>query len=279
MPLTEDELRDIEARAEAATPGPWFVVGDTWRAADQAPYVLSGTDDPHGGNPLCDMLLPDTYDSDDAADEAEARAEADARFIAAARQDIPRLAAALREAWEDGKRLQDEVGNLEAAVRQADATLKLHGLVDTGGQDLLVKLNEDTMAKLIACESRALAAEAAAAAMRERLLFLSNEVLGSLSIMEPLVRREIGNTNYACLMQRAEEAREALRSPTPGAALLAERDRLRDMLTIALSFAEHSDFTSIYDKQGRAVPRDVWIDETSRWLDDPRAALKETSNG
>jgi len=42
------------------------------------------------------------------------------------------------------------------------------------------------------------------------LLKLSNEVLGSLPLMGPLCRREFGNTNYAILIQRAEEARKLL---------------------------------------------------------------------
>jgi len=42
------------------------------------------------------------------------------------------------------------------------------------------------------------------------LRYLSNEVLGSLPLMEPLARQEFGNTNYNLLIQRAEEARAAL---------------------------------------------------------------------
>jgi hypothetical protein len=39
---------------------------------------------------------------------------------------------------------------------------------------------------------------------------LSNEVLGSLPLMETLARQEFGNTNYTCLIQRAQEARALL---------------------------------------------------------------------
>ncbi len=46
--------------------------------------------------------------------------------------------------------------------------------------------------------------------LRLALTKLSNEVLGSLPLMEPLARREFGNTNYSILMQRAEEARALL---------------------------------------------------------------------
>lgn len=46
--------------------------------------------------------------------------------------------------------------------------------------------------------------------LRTALRNLSNEVLGSLPLMEQLARREFGNTNYALLIQRAEEARAIL---------------------------------------------------------------------
>ncbi len=39
---------------------------------------------------------------------------------------------------------------------------------------------------------------------------LSNEVLGSLPLMEPLCRREFGNSNYTILIERATQARELL---------------------------------------------------------------------
>lgn len=40
---------------------------------------------------------------------------------------------------------------------------------------------------------------------------LANEVLASLPLMEPLARREFGNTNYNILIATAERAREALK--------------------------------------------------------------------
>jgi hypothetical protein len=43
--------------------------------------------------------------------------------------------------------------------------------------------------------------------LREALDKLSRDVLGSLTLFEPLARREMGNTNYSILIQRAEEAR------------------------------------------------------------------------
>ena len=49
------------------------------------------------------------------------------------------------------------------------------------------------------------------AELREALTKLSNEVLGSMALFEPIARQQIGHTNYAILMQRAEEARAALK--------------------------------------------------------------------
>lgn len=46
----------------------------------------------------------------------------------------------------------------------------------------------------------------------DALTKLSNEVLGSLQLIEPLARQEMGNTNYHILIQRAEEARAVLAS-------------------------------------------------------------------
>lgn len=59
------------------------------------------------------------------------------------------------------------------------------------------------------CEEREDASEEIMA-LRLALTQLSNEVLGSLPLVEPLARREMGNTNYSLMMQRAEEARALL---------------------------------------------------------------------
>lgn len=48
----------------------------------------------------------------------------------------------------------------------------------------------------------------------DALVKLSNEVLGSMSLVEPSMRREIGNTNYNLLIQRAEEARVLIAKAT-----------------------------------------------------------------
>lgn len=59
-------------------------------------------------------------------------------------------------------------------------------------------------------KARCDALEAENALLRLALIRLSNEVLGIMPLMEPLVRREFGNSNYTILVQRAEEARELI---------------------------------------------------------------------
>ena len=58
---------------------------------------------------------------------------------------------------------------------------------------------------------------AAAPALLEALIKLSNEVHGSLPLAEFDLRQMIGNSNYNILMQRAEEARAAIAKATGGA--------------------------------------------------------------
>lgn len=83
----------------------------------------------------------------------------------------------------------------------------------------LVKANESWHTRVMQEKEIRAESEAQCAAMREALARLSNEVLGSMPLMEPLARREFGNTNYELLMRRAEEARAAL-SPDAGAKVL-----------------------------------------------------------
>lgn len=46
--------------------------------------------------------------------------------------------------------------------------------------------------------------------LRAALTKLSNEVLGSMPLLEVQTRRDLGNSNYSILIQRAEEARALL---------------------------------------------------------------------
>lgn len=67
-------------------------------------------------------------------------------------------------------------------------------------------------------------------ALRAALQTLSNGVLGSLPLMEPLARQEMGNTNYGLLIERAEKALALCAPPAPGfspSAVKSEVERLR----------------------------------------------------
>ena len=90
--MTDDELKAIEARAEAATPGPW----KTWEHYDIPcgnPYcTVDGCREDHAsGQWFIEGPL-----FDDRIDQHRLPKE-DADFIAASRQDIPALIAALRD--------------------------------------------------------------------------------------------------------------------------------------------------------------------------------------
>jgi hypothetical protein len=88
--MTTDERAAIRARAEAATPGPWWRVSDR---PDGHPLFFDGNG--------CDLIMsgvdPDTSDCDD-------------RFVIAARTDVPALL--------DHADAQDRrIAELEALVR------------------------------------------------------------------------------------------------------------------------------------------------------------------
>lgn len=236
MPLTEDELRAIEARAEAATPGEWRVrkgEGLWWTVEVELPSI----------NGLRCWYTIARFDFDMAANgytDGALRPEADATLLANARQDIPRLAAALREAW----------AALDAARREAEADL-------AGERGEYQRHSQGHM-------DRALAAEAAAAAMRE--------ALEKEKVLTSKAWECAENWENACIQAQAQveaitKAR-ALASPTPGAALLAERDRLREALErISALFPKR--LSEVADRLHLLIA----IEDTAR------AALKETSNG
>ena len=80
--MDDDELKAIEARADAATVGPWHHDNTTlWACVTSKPGGF-------GGAIAQSVPINDPQ-----------RERANAAFIAAARTDVPALAAALREAW------------------------------------------------------------------------------------------------------------------------------------------------------------------------------------
>lgn len=106
--MTEDELRAIEARAEAATAGPWTIHVEAFAAAAWLSGVWQGYEGEFG--------VPD------------------AAFIAAARTDVPALIAEIRRlqdrlemrhAWCNGERLEVEPGSIPDGIDCRDETIRL----------------------------------------------------------------------------------------------------------------------------------------------------------
>lgn len=77
--MTETELREIQARCEAASPGPWRACIEGRDHESGTSFVMTG-EGPGRGEDL----------------EIPAATTADMDFIAHARQDIPRLLAEVR---------------------------------------------------------------------------------------------------------------------------------------------------------------------------------------
>ena len=129
MTVTDLDLDAIEARANAASDGPWIVVHEpAWEADDvQHPDVIKvgaplyvGDDEPFT------VCLVSTDYEDDPVDVL-----GDAEFIAHARTDVPALVAALREArakveamrsWIDGAKVDlDGYDDARAAIDRVRA--------------------------------------------------------------------------------------------------------------------------------------------------------------
>jgi len=101
------DLDAIEARAKAATPGPWFRVDPPWGDSN---WVNAQFEDPHGGLFIADC---EAQENDG---ESEGNAPADAEFIAHARTDVPALFAAVRERDAEIARLRDALGDAVGTV-------------------------------------------------------------------------------------------------------------------------------------------------------------------
>jgi hypothetical protein len=99
--VDEKRLAKIEARASAATPGPWTRwIGNTSVHAGKVSENRPGTIR-HRGPQVCevdDMNLTAEEDGEQADTSYPLDPVADAEFIAHARTDVPDLVAALRDA-------------------------------------------------------------------------------------------------------------------------------------------------------------------------------------
>ncbi len=88
--ISEQELREIRDRAERARPGPWVL---QWQP-DNHPsgkFGLHRVLAPTGDNADTDPHIPFFWGHGESYDEHENNGLADGRFIAHARNDVPRL--------------------------------------------------------------------------------------------------------------------------------------------------------------------------------------------
>lgn len=92
--MAADLLAALEAMDASATKGPWFVVGPPWNHG--APFVNAGSEDPHGGKPVCDTSIQE--DHDDGTPTLAPCVNEDAALIVALRNSLPALIAYVRAA-------------------------------------------------------------------------------------------------------------------------------------------------------------------------------------
>lgn len=126
MAMTEEQLREIEARHEAATPGPWR------HTFKDCLYYMSSEFIDREDDPIGVGLITSDINQHNAELYAT---DADMEFIAHARADIPALLAEVRRLREEQLRKTD--------CRWCDDTSDSHWLTDCGhafefdGLDLL----------------------------------------------------------------------------------------------------------------------------------------------
>lgn len=119
--LTDAELDAIEQRANAATPPEWGASGDmvtSPSAAETTRRVFAG-EVPFTSRRIA-ITTNDTYLTPE-------ECASNAAFIAHARQDVPRLTAAVRK-------LQADVARLTAVIETRDAEIRVQSL---SGRELL----------------------------------------------------------------------------------------------------------------------------------------------
>ena len=102
-PVTARELEAMQARTDAATKGPWFLVPLPWRRRDMPSYVNAGSEDPHGGVPVLNAIGRDEFTDDFTEEDWIAQADNDLDFAANARTDLPRLLAVAQAARAAGR--------------------------------------------------------------------------------------------------------------------------------------------------------------------------------
>lgn len=138
--MTAADLDAILARANAAEPGDWEFCANNYGVSPCYGYGLL---DRFGGT------LGVTVHTRDINGQRRDRAEDTAKFIVAARSDIPRMGDALQAAWERIKALEQEVERLTRERDQADkAVAELHASLS--GLIAAFRLVEATMSPFAA---------------------------------------------------------------------------------------------------------------------------------
>jgi hypothetical protein len=125
IPLTEKQLTDIEARAGAATPGPWSpytVHGPTFYANVAGPY-LRGVGDLDFG--------------------VGEQAEADKEFVKHAQQDVTALVAAVRRLQAQRKYLVGQLAQRDAETGRGDQALREFLAANPGEDEMAASLGRD----------------------------------------------------------------------------------------------------------------------------------------
>ena len=90
--MTDQEIREIEALAEKATPGPWLAPGGAIVRAPKNPGIAGSLSDA-----VCTAFTANRNNRDASANTA---------FIAASRTAVPRMAAEIRRLWAENEALR-----------------------------------------------------------------------------------------------------------------------------------------------------------------------------
>ena len=122
---TELDLEAIEARTNAATPGPWGVGNDT--------NIVRGLEVTGRGSYTCIQSVAEVGDNDDRLDwdrdeAVEVDPEDDAAFIAAARTDVPALVGEVRRLRAELAQIADAVAPTVTITPTVAAVRFLHSL-------------------------------------------------------------------------------------------------------------------------------------------------------
>jgi hypothetical protein len=123
IPLTEQQLTDIENRAQAATAGPWCT--DAWEIYQGSEY-----------QPGLSMWIGETCRGGTSLEQDRA----DAAFVAAARTDVPALVAAVRRLQVQRKYLIGQLAKRDAETGRGDKALREFLAADPDGGEIVEQL-------------------------------------------------------------------------------------------------------------------------------------------